>query len=77
MLKLYEIFLNGDREASLLESDLLNKGALKTDLTVFLSDFRIVTTARYLLCFCQILKLLRQPVICCVSYHAVGSVLKI
>ena len=34
MLKLYGIFLNGDREASLLESDLLNKGALKTDLTV-------------------------------------------
>jgi hypothetical protein len=32
MLKLYGIFLNGDREASLLESDLLNKGALKTDL---------------------------------------------
>jgi hypothetical protein len=34
MLKLYGIFLNGNREASLLESDLLNKGALKTDLTV-------------------------------------------
>jgi hypothetical protein len=26
---------------------------------VLLSDFRIVTTARYLLCFCQILELLR------------------
>ena len=34
MLQLYGIFLNGDREASPLESDLLNKGALKTDLTV-------------------------------------------
>jgi hypothetical protein len=34
---------------------------------VFLSDFRTVTTARYLLCFCQILELLRQIVICCVS----------
>ena len=34
---------------------------------VLLSDFRIVTTARYLLCFCHILELLRQCDICCVS----------
>jgi hypothetical protein len=37
---------------------------------VFLSDFRIVSTLWYILCFCQILELLRHCGIFCVSFYS-------